>query len=151
METLFIYGFSLSLVLSLLLIPILIKVSGHLSLIDDPQGSARKLHSTPIARSGGLGIILSVTIALLIILPIDESLTSFLVSSLVIVTFGLIDDLFELKPVQKLVGQAIGVSLAMAGGMVITNVPFIENCPAWASLGLTFFFVMGVNKWCQFF
>ncbi len=150
MEVQFLYSFCLALVLSLVLIPILIKVSSYLRLVDNPSGSARKLHTAPIPRSGGLAIILSAAIALLLVLPSDSSLNSFIISCLVIVGFGLLDDLVELKPKSKLFGQALGVSLAMAGGMVITDVPFIGEAPAWFCYSLTFVFVMGVINGVNF-
>ena len=150
MEAQFLYSFVLALLLSLLLIPVLIRVSTQLRLVDNPVGNARKLHSTPIPRSGGLAIILAAGIASLIILPADESLTSFLLGCLVIISFGLIDDLVELRPAQKLAGQALGVALAMMGGMVITEVPFMPDCPVWISYSLTFMFVMGVINGVNF-
>lgn len=150
MEVQFLYSFCLALVLSLVLIPVLIKISSRLRLIDNPEGNARKLHDAPIPRSGGLAIILSAAIALLLVLPNDESLYSFLMGCLVIVGFGLLDDLVELKPISKLAGQAIGVSVAMAGGLLISDVPFFDNAPAWFCYTLTFVFVMGVINGVNF-
>jgi len=150
MELQFLYSFCLALILSLVLIPILIKISSTLRLVDNPEGNERKLHSAPIPRSGGLAIILSAAIALLLVLPNDESLNSFLLSCLVIVGFGLLDDLVELKPISKLGGQALGVGLAMAGGMVISDVPFFVDAPSWFCYALTFVFVMGVINGVNF-
>jgi len=149
-ELQFLYSFCLALVLSLVLIPVLIKVSSHLRLVDNPEGNERKLHDAPIPRSGGLAIILSAAIALLLVLPTDESLFSFLISCLVIVGFGLLDDLVELRPISKLGGQALGVGLAMAGGLVISDVPFLNDAPAWFCYLLTFVFVMGVINGVNF-
>jgi UDP-GlcNAc:undecaprenyl-phosphate GlcNAc-1-phosphate transferase len=101
-------------------------------------------------RSGGLGIIIPTAIAILVVLPWDDSVLSFLFGSLVIVGFGLLDDVIELKPIQKLVGQALGVTLAMVGGMIISNVPFIDNAPTWISYALTFVFVMAVINGVNF-
>lgn len=150
MEPQYLHSFVLALLLSLMLIPVLIKVSARLRLMDNPRDSARKLHSDPMPRSGGLGIILGAGIALLIILPIDESLFSFLLGSLVIICFGLLDDIVELKPTQKLTGQALGVALAMSGGMVILEIPFFADAPAWICYALTFVFVMGVINGVNF-
>ncbi|MEM1152965.1 MAG: MraY family glycosyltransferase [Pseudomonadota bacterium] len=150
METVLIVSFLLSLVLSLLLIPLLIKHSARLNLVDDPVGSARKLHEAPMPRSGGLGIIMAAAVALLIMLPLDESLFSFLLACLVIIGFGLLDDIVELKPVQKLAGQALGIVIAMAGGMVIGEVPLLPDSPDWFCYALTFVFVLGVINGVNF-
>jgi UDP-GlcNAc:undecaprenyl-phosphate GlcNAc-1-phosphate transferase len=144
------YSFLIALVLSLLLVPVLIKYSTRLHLVDDPTGHARKLHKHTMPRSGGLGIILAAGLALLIALPLDERLFSFLLACLVIICFGLLDDVVELKPLWKLVGQALCVAIAMAGGMVITEMPLITGCPAWLCNGLTFIFVLGVINGVNF-
>ena len=126
------------------------KYASQLGLVDNPTGSSRKLHKAPMPRSGGLGIIIPTGVAILVVLPWDDSILSFLFSSLIIVGFGLLDDVIELKPTQKLVGQALGVTLAMVGGMTISNVPFIDNSPAWLSYALTFVFVMAVINGVNF-
>jgi UDP-GlcNAc:undecaprenyl-phosphate GlcNAc-1-phosphate transferase len=150
MQLQYLYGFFLALLSSLILLPFLMKYASQLGLVDNPTGSSRKLHKAPMPRSGGLGIIIPTGIAILVVLPWNDSILSFLFSSLIIVGFGLLDDVIELKPTQKLVGQALGVTLAMVGGMTISNVPFIDNSPAWLSYALTFVFVMAVINGVNF-
>ena len=150
MQLLYLFGFFLALLSSLLLIPLLTTYASLLGLIDNPIGSARKLHKAPMPRSGGLGIIIPTAIAILVVLPWNHSVLSFLLSCLVIVGFGLLDDIIELKPIQKLIGQTLGVTLAMVGGMVISDVPFIDNAPAWISYALTYVFVMAVINGVNF-
>ena len=150
MQILYLYGFFLALFASLVLIPILMKYANRLRLIDNPVGSSRKLHKKPMPRSGGLGIIIPTAMAILIVLPWDDSVFSFLIGSLIIISFGLLDDITELNPAQKLIGQALGVTLAMAGGMVIVEVPFLTSYPAWVSYILTFGFVMAVINGVNF-
>ena len=150
MQLLYLFGFFLALLSSLVLMPLLMKYASQLGLIDNPIGSARKLHKAPMPRSGGLGIIIPTAIAILVVLPWSDFVLSFLVSSLVIVGFGLLDDIIELKPIQKLIGQTLGVTLAMVGGMVISDVPFIDNAPAWISYALTYVFVMAVINGVNF-
>ena len=149
-QLLYLYSFFIGLMSSLILIPLLVKYASQLGLVDNPAGSLRKLHKAPIPRSGGLGIIIPTAIAILVILPWNDAILSFLFSSLVIVGFGLLDDVMELKPAQKLIGQALGVCLAMIGGMVISTVPFIDGAPAWMSYVLTFVFVMAVINGVNF-
>ena len=150
MQILYLYGFFLALFASLVLIPVLMKYANRLRLIDNPVGSLRKLHKKPMPRSGGLGIIIPTAMTILIVLPWDDSVFSFLIGSLIIISFGLLDDIIELNPVQKLFGQALGVTLAMAGGMVIVTVPFLASCPAWVSYMVTFGFVMAVINGVNF-
>jgi UDP-GlcNAc:undecaprenyl-phosphate/decaprenyl-phosphate GlcNAc-1-phosphate transferase len=150
MDVRFLYSFLLALLLSLIFIPFLIRNSARLGLLDDPEGNMRKLHSFAIPRSGGLGIVLAAALSVLVVLPANESLFSFVLACLVIIGFGLLDDLVELRPLQKLGGQAIGVIIAMSGGMVMTNLPFLADSPMWFAHLVTFFFVLGVINGVNF-
>lgn len=150
MDVSYILSFLIALLLSLAIIPVLIHYSARLGLVDDPTGNSRKLHSSAMPRSGGLGIIVAAAVALLLLLPIDKSLLTFLMGCLVIICFGLLDDIVELKPAQKLGGQAIGVAIAMTGGMVISDFPLWESCPEWFYHTVTFFFVLGVINGVNF-
>ncbi len=150
MDIQYLYSFLIALGLSLVFISLLIRHSARLGLMDDPVGDIRKIHSEPMPRSGGLGIITAAGLALLIILPLDRSLLSFLLGCFVIILFGLLDDIVKLSPLQKLGGQAIGVVIAMSGGMVMYSFPLLENCPVWIAFFLTFFFVMGVINGVNF-
>jgi UDP-GlcNAc:undecaprenyl-phosphate GlcNAc-1-phosphate transferase len=146
----YLFTFLMALGLSLVIIPILIRNSARMRLMDTPAGDPRKIHSESIPRSGGLGIIISGGIALLLLLPPDKSLLSFLLACLVIISFGLLDDFLKLSPLQKLGGQAVGVVIAMSGGMVMTELPLLSSSPVWLAHVITFFFVMGVINGVNF-
>lgn len=130
--------------------PFLIRYSARWGLVDDPTGSARKLHKQVIPRSGGLGIVMAAAVAVLFLLPIDQTLSSFVAASLVIAGFGLLDDIVELNPLQKIGGQALGVAIAMAGGMLLTDLPFLGDAPDWVTQLVTFMFVLAVINGVNF-
>lgn len=144
------YSFLVALLSSLVFIPFLIRNSARWGLVDDPTGDARKIHSNVIPRSGGLGIILSAALSVLIVLPADEPIFSYVLAAMVIAGFGLLDDLVELSPIQKIGGQALGVVIAMAGGMVVTDFPIFSDVPAWLIHVITFIFVLGVINGVNF-
>ena len=144
MDVKYLLSFLLALGLSWLIIPVLIRHSARLGLMDDPSCDDRKEHGRVMPRSGGLGIVLASALALVVVLPVNDSLLSLVAGGLVITVFGLIDDRTELKAIYKFLGQVIGVGIAMAGGMVITEVPFFDAAPDWFCYLLTFFFVVGV-------
>lgn len=150
MSVLYLYSFLFSLLTTLGLMPLLIRYSGRLKLVDDPADSARKLHDVVVPRSGGLGIIAGASLSLLILLPLDLQLSSYLLSSVLIIGFGLWDDFAELSPARKLFGQAIGVIVAMSGGMVISDFPLLTDSPAWFCNLVTFVFVLGVINGVNF-
>ena len=144
MDSVYFLSFLVALSLSMVLIPLLIKHSARLGLVDDPTGDARKLHGRVMPRSGGLGIVLATVLALVLVLPMDTQLATFLVASLVIIAFGVWDDRAELSPSKKLVGQAAGVAIAMAGGMTVHDVPLLAGVPLWLANGVSFVFVLAV-------
>lgn len=144
MSSLYFMSFLLALSLSLALIPVLIKHSVRLGLVDDPTGDERKQHTRVMPRSGGLGIVLASVLALLVVLPLDRQLLGFLVASLVIIGFGVCDDRNAMSPAKKLLGQSIGVLAAMAGGMTVSDVPVFIHMPPLLCDALTFIFVLAV-------
>lgn len=150
MSFIYLYSFVLALCLSHVFIPILIRYSGQWGLVDDPADSARKLHERVIPRSGGIGIVMAAAIAVLFLLPADQTLTSYILASLAIAGFGLLDDIVELKPSQKILGQAVGVLIAMSGGMLFTDLPLLGSSPDWAVHLVTFVFVLAVINGVNF-
>lgn len=150
MDVRYLLCFMLALLASLMLIPLLIRHSARLGLVDDGSGDARKLHTGVMPRSGGLGIIVASAMAVLLVLTPTTEVLSFLAAALVVILFGLLDDMLTLRPLQKLGGQALAVAIAMAGGMVISDVPLIGDAPVWFTYPLTFVFVLGVINGVNF-
>ena len=146
-----IYSFTVSLFLTIALIPLLIRFSAQLRLVDDP-GADRKMHDKVMPRSGGLAIILGVFIPLVFLLPMDGIIPYLFTGCAIIVVFGLLDDRAELNYKWKLFGQALAVIVVMAGGIVIERIPFfgLEIMPAWVSYSLTFAFLLGVINGVNF-
>ena len=133
MKAEFIYSFLVALLSSLALVPLLIRNAGRIGLVDDPTGNARKIHAETMPRSGGIAIVAATSIALLVALPLNSQVVSYVLASLIIVAFGLLDDVFELSPLQKLGGQSLGVIVAMIGGMVFIDFPLFSGVPVWKS------------------
>ena len=143
----FALSFFIALFASSVLIPVLIRFAGRLQLVDMPDAE-RKVHSSVIPRTGGLGISIASFLAIFLALINVASLGLLLTSALVIVAFGLLDDARELTYKWKFFGQIIAVLLAMLGGVVMHNLPFcgIELAPVWLSLGITFLFILGATN-----
>ncbi|MEM8490031.1 MAG: MraY family glycosyltransferase [Pseudomonadota bacterium] len=150
LDTRYLASFMLALGAALVLIPLLIRYSAHIGLVDDATGDARKIHSGQMPRSGGLGIVTASALAVLMVLPATTGLLSFLAAALVVIAFGLLDDVIAMKPLQKIAGQSIGIAIAMSGGMVISDVPLLGQSPEWFSYPLTFIFVLAVINGVNF-
>lgn len=142
-----IYSFTVALFLTIALIPLLIRFSSQLQLLDDPEDD-RKVHDRVIPRSGGLAIVLGVFLPLLFLLPIEHEFKGLIWGSVAIVVFGYLDDRYELDYRWKFFGQFIAIFAAMAGGIGMFQVPFMGLEPAslWISLPLTFMFLLGTTN-----
>jgi len=94
------------------------------------QPSARKVHTSPIPLLGGIAIYLASVLAVLLVNNGDQlpghiqQLAGILVGGTVVALFGLWDDRRSLKPVVKLVGELLAVSILMASGI---SVEFLKN------------------------
>jgi UDP-GlcNAc:undecaprenyl-phosphate GlcNAc-1-phosphate transferase len=124
--------FLLSLGLSSFLVPLGRWVFIRLGKLDQPDN--RKMHRIPVPRSGGLSLISSYLIAvgLILLLPaggnvVFERYGSFLARLLpaiaVVFLTGFFDDLLNLSPVYKLLGQFVAASCAYWAGVRLVQVP----------------------------
>ncbi|MBY5990767.1 UDP-N-acetylglucosamine--undecaprenyl-phosphate N-acetylglucosaminephosphotransferase [Ferrimonas balearica] len=89
--------------------PIAIKVG----LVDLPGG--RKEHSGAIPLIGGVAIFLSVMISALIFFPISTTLRMYLLSAVLMLFIGVLDDRYDLKVSYRLFAQAFAASLMIFG------------------------------------
>ncbi len=140
------FSFVISAIISLALIPFLMRHAVFLNMLDEP--GERKVHAVAIPRCGGLGLAIGAIIAILFSLTFQIELIGILIGSLIIVAFGIMDDRFELSYKWKFFGQFLAVLVAMAGGVFISVVPFagIEAGPLIITLPLTLVFVIGVTN-----
>ena len=126
MGSLLLLGFS-SFILSLVLTPVCRDFFCGIGVVDRPDW--RKLHKQPIARVGGVAIALAYVGAYLVLFfsPLrNEALADnlpfilkVLPAGLLILATGLLDDLLNLKPWQKLLGQIAAASWAYWAGVRI--------------------------------
>ncbi len=120
---------AVSFLLTLGLTPLVRDTFLRLGMLDRPDGS-RKLHRNAVPRVGGISITFGYLAAygVLLMLPVPEGsilhkelplITRLLPAVAIIFVTGLLDDVFGLKPWQKLTGQMAGVVLAMLAGVRI--------------------------------
>lgn len=86
---------------------------------------ADRWHKKPTALLGGIAIAASVVGVAFLGLPISPQLFTVLATSLLIFLLGLVDDIFHLKPYQKLVGQLLGAAVVVSCGVGLTWTPWI--------------------------
>lgn len=139
-------SFLVSSMISVLLIPVLIRSSVFLHMVDEPD--ERKVHTKAIPRCGGLGLAIGVITAFFIFIPFAEPYRSLLIGGAIIVFFGVLDDVFNLNFKWKFFGQIIAVLVVMSGGIYLKFLPFagLDPAPLYIVYPLTVFFVVGVTN-----
>lgn len=113
--------------LTFALTPLFRRIFGAYGVVDVPD-QARKTHTHPIPRGGGIAIaaswIASFFIARRWLGVADEQLSfvwKVLPAACVIFTVGIIDDFWGLKPRQKLAGQIVAAGIACWSGILATD------------------------------
>lgn len=133
-----------AMVASMVFIPYMIRLAPHIGMVDQPD--KRKVHLKPIPRVGGIGIVLGSLLAILVWLPLDSFMWSYLLGSLVLFVFGALDDSFELGHYVKFIGQFIAVGIIVFFGDVrVEYIPFIDSpLSEYASKIFSFIAIVGL-------
>jgi UDP-GlcNAc:undecaprenyl-phosphate GlcNAc-1-phosphate transferase len=143
-------------VLSLVLTPLVRKISLALGLVDAPGG--RKVHLNALPRVGGLAVIaaagLSLAGARLLgsitgqTPPPLEPLAPILIGTAVVFGIGLFDDLRPLPVWPKLVAQALAAAAVMSAGVLIERITIAGQ--TWQlgllSWAITFCWIVGLTN-----
>ena len=109
-----------SLLLSILLSWLSIKIAPEIGLMDIPGSADHKSHSNPIPLIGGIVLIdLLIIMVLITGLWRDPQIWGVLVSGLVISIFGLLDDFLNLSPLKKFIGQILASVLLIYLGIQV--------------------------------
>jgi UDP-GlcNAc:undecaprenyl-phosphate GlcNAc-1-phosphate transferase len=118
------FAFLVAGALALLLVPLTTRLAVRIGAIDQPN--ERSLHTAPMPKLGGLAILVGVLVAGLIWLPWDAESRAILFGAIAISVVGVLDDVFELSPVPKLLGQAAAVIIPVSAGVTVDNftIPF---------------------------
>lgn len=118
--------FYVSFLVTIILTPLMRALAHHNGVVDDPDNK-RKVHSTPIAYLGGVSIFLGwlagISVAVFLH-PHNNPLTTvqlppgIIMGAIVVVLFGLMDDVYALSPKMKLLGQFLAAIVLMLPGVV---------------------------------
>jgi UDP-GlcNAc:undecaprenyl-phosphate GlcNAc-1-phosphate transferase len=121
-----------SFVLSLFLTPVVRTIALRLGLVDQPD-DRRKMHMMPIPRLGGVAIFAAVigTYASSLLFKLSAAslirtgmpfAMKLLPAVILIFGVGLLDDIIEVRPWQKLGAQSVAAVLAWTGGIRLENI-----------------------------
>ena len=117
-----VWAFATALALAWVLVPVTERLAHRIGAIDEPR--ERSLHRFATPKLGGLAILAGVLAAGVIWLPWDAETRAILAGALAITAVGVIDDVYDLHPVIKLLGQTGAVIVPVAAGVTVENFTF---------------------------
>ncbi|MEM5786805.1 MAG: MraY family glycosyltransferase [Syntrophobacteraceae bacterium] len=134
---------------TIILIPLFMALSVQLHALDMP--SDRKVHVTPIPRSGGIAMALGTLISVLVWIPLQRFEVAYLAGAGVLVLTGVVDDLKGIDYKTKFAGQiAAAIIVVVFGGVTIRGLGAIlpDNflLPDWLAIPLTVFTIIGITN-----
>lgn len=144
-----------SLIVTLLLTPLIGRVSTRLGLVDAPGG--RKVHTQSVPRLGGLAVCLSAVAALGLVSllrpgSIEASnwlaMRPFLAAAGIIFLVGLVDDVRGLGAGPKLLFEFGAAALVMRSGLLIENVTLLGQAwpLGWMAWPVTLVWLVGLTN-----
>ncbi|MDT2833564.1 glycosyltransferase family 4 protein [Vagococcus carniphilus] len=141
----------LTMILAFLITPLIKKLSLKIGAVDKPN--SRRINKVPMPTAGGLAIYIAFSISILFLFP---DLIPFryaihlVISTGIVVLTGLIDDIFELKPRQKLIGVMIAafyVCFVFDITVSTITLPHIGLVPLdWLSYPITVLWIVGLTN-----
>ncbi|MGO9753457.1 MAG: glycosyltransferase family 4 protein [Solirubrobacteraceae bacterium] len=138
-----VFAFLVAMAIAAVLTPLAARLARRLGAVDQP--SERGLSRRPTPRLGGVAILVGVLVAAAIWMPEKFNLAHtahgrpgpsgsvqtwvIIAGAVVIALVGALDDIFDLKPLLKLLGQIAAAVIAVKGGAVVTDVtlPFVGS------------------------
>ncbi|EAG3888682.1 undecaprenyl/decaprenyl-phosphate alpha-N-acetylglucosaminyl 1-phosphate transferase [Listeria monocytogenes] len=120
-----IWSILISFAVGIIMVPIIRKFAFRINAVDTPR--ERHKHTKTTATLGGLAIFISFSVGM-IIAPIDKSgFLPIYFGALIIIATGFIDDIFDLSPKWKMLGQILAALCVTVWGDItinFINVPF---------------------------
>lgn len=144
---LFVMPFLLAMVVTMAWLPVFGRFAAKWQIVDQP--GARKVHSMPIPRIGGVAMAIGVLVSALIVIRLEPADRFFLIAAGVLAVFGALDDRFDLDYRIKLTGQLIAAAIVVLGGHIQIHALTLDDrvlLPDWISIPLTLVFVVGITN-----
>lgn len=147
----FVMRLFITMIVSLILTPIIKLISFKIGAVDRP--GERRINTKTMPSAGGLSIFLAFSFALLwefrTMIPFNFVWPILLGATIVVIT-GLLDDIFELSPMQKLIGLTFAaLEIYFVAGIKISTVTipyfgFIDL--GWFALPMTLIWILAITN-----
>ncbi|MBQ9933591.1 MAG: undecaprenyl/decaprenyl-phosphate alpha-N-acetylglucosaminyl 1-phosphate transferase, partial [Ruminiclostridium sp.] len=113
--------------------PLVKSLAEKVGAVDVPKDN-RRMHKTPIPRMGGLAIFLGFLLSTLLFVPLSTPIRGMLLGAVIIVVLGILDDIYALPAMPKLIVQIVAALVAVLHGNVIqvlSNPNIFSDNPYW--------------------
>jgi UDP-GlcNAc:undecaprenyl-phosphate GlcNAc-1-phosphate transferase len=117
-----VFAFFVALAVAAVSTPFVAKLALRVGAVDEPRERGLASRRTPLL--GGLAILAGVLVASAIWLPITDETRGILLGAALITAVGAIDDVVELAPQWKLLGQIAAAVIPVAAGVKVGNITF---------------------------
>ena len=119
------FSFLTAFAVATLLTPLVARLARRVGAVDPLRDRGLARQATPLL--GGIAILAGALVAALAFLPQTPELRAVLVAAVLITGIGVIDDVRDLPPAVKLVGQIIAVAIPVAAGVRVETftLPFL--------------------------
>lgn len=104
----------MAMAISMAIIPLMMRLAPKIGMIDAPD--PRKVHTVPIPRVGGLGIVIGALVPMLLWLQFTDLTISIFIGAAILLIFGTWDDIAELGHYVKFVGQFFAAGVVVYYG-----------------------------------
>lgn len=134
-------------VLAVLITPVVKWLAFRVGATDKPN--QRKVHQKIMPRLGGLAIFISFIVGYFVLQPASPYATAIVIGATIIVFTGVLDDIYELPPKWKLLGQIIAAIVVVYGGIRIDfiNLPFGGHLQfGLLSIPITMLWIIGITN-----
>ena len=135
----------MAMAISMVVIPLMMRLAPVLGMLDAPD--ARKVHTMPIPRVGGLGIVIGALVPMLVWLPFTDLTISILLGATILLVFGTWDDIAELGHYVKFIGQFLAAGIVVYyGDLYVSYFPLnnYETIPEFIGKPFTIFAIVGM-------
>ena len=122
-----------AILISFITTPVVKALAEKVGAVDVPKDN-RRMHKHPIPRMGGLAIFLGFLLSGLLFIPLSESIRGMLLGGVIIVILGILDDIYALPALPKLLVQIAAALIAVMHGnviQVISNPNVFSDNPYW--------------------
>ena len=147
-----------ALLVALITTPIVKNLAQKWGAVDVPK-DGRRMHDHPIPRMGGLAIFLGFLLSVILFLPflsgdgISLQIRGMLLGAVIIVVLGILDDIYALPALPKLIVQIVAAVIAVGSGNLITVIsnPNVFSSElywelGWLSYPVTVVWIVGVTN-----